>query len=75
MLFPVLCHNSYHTWGDFLHKEGALGGQSEAMRVEIWVPLDLNIEAERVIPLISASGLCCFAIHSYPVSAEEQMET
>lgn len=46
MLFPVLCHNCCHTWGDFLHKQGALGGQSKAMRVEVWVPLDLNIEAE-----------------------------
>ncbi len=45
-------HKSCGTWGDLLHQDRGRRGQSEAMRIEIRVPLDLNVEAERVIPLI-----------------------
>lgn len=48
---------SCHTWHDVLHQDRNLGGQGEAMGVEVGVPLDLNIEAEWVIPLIGAAGL------------------
>ena len=57
----------FHTWGDILHQDGSLGGQSEAMRIEVWVPLDLNIEAKGVIPLIGATGLG-LSIYCDPVS-------
>lgn len=43
------------TWGDLLDQDGCLGGHSEAVRVEAWVLLNLNIEAKGVIPLIGAS--------------------
>lgn len=65
------CINIYKycpTWGDLLHQDGGLGGKSESMRVEVWVPLDLNTEAERVIPLIRAAGLSCLPIYSSPIS-------
>ncbi len=67
-------HKSCHTWGDLLHQDGSLGRQSEAMRVEARVPLDLNDEAEGVIPLIRATGLCCLPIHCTSVSEEEQVD-
>lgn len=73
--FPMFTfHKSCRTWGDLLHQDGGLGGQSEAMRVEARIPLDLNNEAEGVIPLIRAAGLCCFPIHRNPVSGEEQAD-
>lgn len=67
MLLFIFCI-SCRTWGDLLHQDGSLGGQSESMRVEVWVPQDLNIEAEGVIPLIQATGLCCLPIYCNPVS-------
>lgn len=65
-------HKSCRTWSDLLHQDGCLGGQSEAMRVEAWVPLDLDNEAEGVIPLIGATGLCCLPIHCNPISGEQE---
>lgn len=63
-------HDLCHTRGDVLHQDRTLCGQSEAVGVELGVPLDLDVEAERVVPLIWVTGLCCFPI-CYPVSAEE----
>lgn len=57
MFLFIIFHMSCHTWVDLLDQDGRLGGQSEAMRVEVRVPLDLNIEAERVVPLIGAGLL------------------
>lgn len=65
---------SWRTWGDLMHQEGGLGGQSEAMRVEGRVSLDLNVEPEGVVPLITATGLCCLPIHCNPVSGEEKVD-
>lgn len=70
----LLFYECCHTWGDLLHQDGGLGGQSEAMRVEVRVPLDLNVEAEGVIPLIRVTRLCCLPIRCNPVSEEEQVD-
>lgn len=51
-------YTSCHTWGDLLHQDGDLTGQSKAVRVEVWVVLDLNVETEGIIPLIRATRLC-----------------
>ncbi|KAA8594477.1 hypothetical protein FQN60_011612 [Etheostoma spectabile] len=57
------------TWGDVLHQDGGLRGQSEAMRVEIGVPLDLNGEAEwGSMKAPVTVPLCFLSIHR---SAEE----
>lgn len=64
---------SGRTWGDLLHQDGGLGGQSEAMRVDARVPLDLNVEAEGVISGIRVAGLCCLSIRCNPVSGEGEI--
>lgn len=45
-------HGVCHTGRDVLHQDRALGGQSQAVGAEAGVPLDLDGEAERVVPLI-----------------------
>lgn len=74
-MLVILQRNSHHavcrTRRDVLHQDGALGGQSQAVGAEAGVPLDLDGDAERVVPLIGQAGLCCFPIR-HPVSAEQQ---
>ena len=71
-IFPF--HKSCCTWGDLVHQDGHLGRQSEAMRAEVRVRLDLNDETERIIPLIRATALCWLPIHCDTVSGEEKVD-
>lgn len=72
---PCTFPASRRTWVYLLHQDGGLRGQCEAMRVEVRVPLDLDDEAERVVPLIEAAALCWPPIQCNPVSGEEQVDT
>lgn len=63
------------TWGDLLHQDGGLRGECEAMRVQVWVSLDLNVEAERVVPVITAAGPCWLPISRCSISGKNYSAT
>lgn len=57
------------TRGDVLHQDGGPAGQREAVGLEVGVPLDLDVEAEGVVPLVRLTGLCRLPVGP-PVPAE-----